>query len=180
MGLGDWLGLAGIAIAIVQIAHVGRTVSQVREAVLTASAQASIYNVLTVAPRMSGIEHQLDLAARHNDVETFSLLLRSYKDLAAELDGLLHQEKKHSEDAQLKLQKSLVQVTAAKIPMSVKRSDDLYARTRLVRRSISEASIATVQLTARLRSDLVPVEVLPKRRLLDRVFNRRGEHADGI
>src|SRR5690349_2771494 len=168
--LGDWLGLLGILIAIAQIAHVGSGVKQVRSALKNASAQASIYNVLAVAPKLSGIEDQLELAARHNDVEAFASFLRSYKDLAAELDGLLHQEAKHSEDAQLKLQKSLAQATAAKIPATNVPPEDLYDRTRQVRRAVSEACVAVVQLTARLRSDLVPVEATPDRRFFNRML----------
>ncbi|MCA2266024.1 hypothetical protein [Mycobacterium marseillense] len=154
----DWLAILGIAFTIFQVMRVGRVVRQVRNGLRNASAQASVYNVLAVAPGLTGIEHQLELAARYNDVEEFSSFLRSYKYLAAELNGLLHQEAKHSDDARLKLQKSLAQVTAAKLPASDPQPDNLYEKTKQVRRSISEASVAIVDLTARLRSDLVPVE----------------------
>src|ERR1700753_672620 len=83
--LGEALALVGIAITIDQIRRVGKIVNRVNEALGNASAQSSIYNVLAVAPRISGIDHQLDLAARHNDLEAFTQSLKSYKELAAEL-----------------------------------------------------------------------------------------------
>jgi len=172
LSLGDWLGLAGITITFVQLLRTSRVVRKTRAAVENASLQSTVYNVLVVAPRMGSIESQLEYAARNNDVDTFAALLRSYKDLAAELEGLLHQEQRHSGDARVKLQKSLAQVSAAKIPGGGQSVNDLFDRTKNVRKAVSEASVATVTLTARLRSDLqppTPVKVSLVRRLISSV-----------
>jgi hypothetical protein len=172
LSLGDWLGLAGITITFVQLLRTSRVVRKTRAAVENASLQSTVYNVLVVAPRMGSIESQLEYAARKNDVNTFATLLRSYKYLAAELEGLLHQEQRHSADARVKLQKSLAQVSAAKIPSGGQSINDLFDRTKNVRKAVSEASVATVTLTARLRSDLqppTPVKVSLVRRLISSV-----------
>lgn len=169
LSLGDWLGLAGITITFIQLVRTSRIVRQTRTAVENASLQSIVYNVLVVAPRMGSIESQLEYAARSNDVDTFAALLRGYKDLAAELEGLLHQEQRHSAEAREKLQKSLAQVSAAKLPGGSHAVTDLYDKTKNVRKAISEASAATVTLTARLRSDLqppTPVRVSLIRRLV--------------
>lgn len=171
LSLADYLALAALIFAIWQLLLVGSRVRQVRDSLRNASAQASVYNVLAVAPKMSGIEDQLELAARHNDHDAFAALLRSYRDLAAELDGLLHQEEKHSQQAQTKLQDSLAQVTAAKVPASTA-SGDLYKKTTEVRRSVSEACASVVGLTARLRSDLLPVAALPEPSVLRMLWNK--------
>lgn len=167
LSLGDWLGLVGITITIIQITRAGRAIRQTKRAVENASLTSSVYNVLALAPRMSVIETQLEFTARGNDVDGFLAALRSYKELAAELDGLLHQEPKHSRDARLKIQKSLTQASTTKLP-ATSAPLDLQAKTNNLRRAVGDASVEVTRMTARLRSDLVPPEA-PKKRLIDRI-----------
>ena len=133
-------------------------VRKTKDAIEGASLRSSVYNVLFTIPRLGGIEAELEYAARSNDAHRFTALLRAYKDLAAELEGLLHQETKHSGEALIKLQKSLTQATAAKVPVFKSGDALLYDQTKNVRRSISEATAAMMTVAARLRSDLEPLQ----------------------
>ena len=167
LSLGDWLGLIGLTITIVQITRAGRAIRQTNQAVKNASLTSSVYNVLALAPRMSSIETQLEFNARANDLDGFLAALRAYKELAAELDGLLHQEPRHSTEARLKIQKSLAQASATKVP-AASANVDLQAKTNNLRRAVGDATIEVARMTARLRSDLVP-PAAPKKRLIDRI-----------
>ncbi|WP_141120373.1 hypothetical protein [Mycobacterium malmoense] len=170
MHLGDWLALAAISITIVQITRVGSLVRQVRDSLRSASARAAVYNVLSTAPRITDIAHQLDLAARHADTEAYYSALVSYRALAAELVGLLHQETRHGQDARKSLSESLAQIAAAKDLFTGVSPDNLEMRTTEVRSSIASASDATVALVARFRSDLLPIAGTPEPGVIKRII----------
>lgn len=113
MGVGDWIALGGLAIALYQINKAERAALAAKKAVESTSAQVNVYTLLLLIPELALVERELDRAATDDRVEETRRLLRNWQERAADLRGLLEQQSVNVIGLDTKVQKSLTLATKA-------------------------------------------------------------------
>lgn len=152
VSLGDWLGLIGIGIALVQIWRVGRVARATRTAVEEATGRVSLYNFLLVVPELSRLENAIESAALDGDPDNLRRLLKDWRDAVGELHGVLANEGLEGQDIEKLITESLTHVTLAKSNLVSGKSVDLLSSTKRARKSIEQVCIETRRMAASIRS----------------------------
>jgi hypothetical protein len=152
LGLGDWLSVLGLLIAIVQIWRTGRIVRATNRAVNSASQRVSLYNILLVIPELSRVSNDLDNAAMSNNKEAARKALVEWRHLASDFKGLLANEGLSDNGIEKLVQQSLAQSRVAKNQIVDGGAVSVLDSTKKARDSIDATCVQAKTLAAMVRS----------------------------
>jgi hypothetical protein len=121
MSLGDWLGIAGLAVSAVgfavtiwQLVRTARAASAARQAVERTERRMAINHLLVLLPQFRLLEADLDRAAQENDRALARTALVSYSHFASEVASLLKGQQQVDSAIILELEISAREASVAK------------------------------------------------------------------
>lgn len=107
MGLGEILGLLGLATAIWQILRSQTLSHATYEAIQRTSTQFGNYSLLLLIPELARIEAECEASALRGDHQSIRRHMQEWRDRAAELRGFLDADAGNAEELLRDLQRSL-------------------------------------------------------------------------
>lgn len=163
VSFGDWLGIAGLAVAAIGIPFAGyqlwlqrkevaKTLSAAeaaKEAIVSTEAQAALIELLQVLPRMQRLERDITLAIAGGSPSAVRNHLQDWRVLAAETRGVLAEQTGDTQELQSWLARSGPACAAA---IEALDRDDLIPATKGVITIISTACELAGLLLGRLKS----------------------------
>lgn len=150
MGLGDWLSLVGLGIAIFQIFRTGRIVRRTQAAVERTSKQLGVYGLLVAIPELHLAERDLDRAVTEEDRASTLRALREWQARASELRGLLRTDVHTDPVFATSVQSSIALATSAKA--AIEKGGDLVASTSRVRKACTTLCLEARSIGTEIRT----------------------------
>jgi hypothetical protein len=158
--IGDWVSVVGLIIVIWQIWRTGKIAKATQQAVVDATRRVGIYNVLLMVPELSRLEREIEDAARGNEEVALRRLLKEWRELGAELRGILSNEKVGTPELDQTIKKSVALAMVAKQAVMGGAETDLLQATKKVRVAIEDVCVETKMLAARIRTMATPLGIL--------------------
>jgi hypothetical protein len=147
--LGDWLGIAGLAVSVVgfviaiwQLWRTANAAQATKKAIERAEKRMAKNHLLVLLPQFQLIENDLDAAAQNDDLGLARRALVSYAHFAAEVAAILQDQEKVDETLVTDLRTSATQASLAKaVLIDAAKGKTVRQLTKDVRDRISGLSV---------------------------------------
>jgi hypothetical protein len=156
MNLGDWLGIAGLAVSVVgfavaiwQLVRTANATVATRQAVERTEKRMAINHLLILLPQFRIIEGELDRAAEEDDRQLASRALVSYAHYASEAAAILSSQSNADQTLVTDLRSSSREASLAKgILIDASRNKSTKVLTKDIRERMASLSLHVGSLSA--------------------------------
>ena|ERR1700722_20269409 len=156
MTLGDWVGIAGLAVSVVgfslaiwQLARTAKASEATREAIERTEKRMALNHLLVLLPQFHLLENDLDRAAEDNDRALARRALVSYSHFASEVAAILRGQDQVDQTLITELQSSARDASLAKATLiDAPINKNTKQLTRDVRARISALSVHVATIAA--------------------------------